>query len=590
MNKQTFLELMKAPENISDADFVELETLVKANPYFQSGHCAIAYASRNLKKSSSTQKMSTAAIYSTNRNIFKHYILGKVKFAKPTKATATPTPTSQQPTTKTAATTSVAPRKAPTLNTDEEQSELIKEIYANLEKWKASREHYLEYDKKHPEEIVIEDPNTASTPTEKALDLNSPESETIAKPTSKLVEEPKTAELADEVKPAEPASEKNVVSDEVEKLKSQVAEEIQAEEESISKALSKIAKKDTQLKKSTSEQDPIPAVETEKKAESSIDIISSDELSAIVDAESAIEEDEKAEDTAEEIEGSIDSSKTATTEKPKEAIEETAPSPAEEISAKQETPDTSTPTISSDELSAIVDSESFIEDSSSDEETSDSTDKIEQSVEPTTIEVEEPEKEEPQAAIEIEELEDEIEEEENTIDSSSDKSTEDTEAELSQIDKEIQELKLTPGSSKTGKKFRLGVLKRGTKFTKEKVKKETKPAATTEKKAATKTTAKKTTTKKAATKTTKSTTKKAATTAKPATAKKASTAKKATPKKKAEPKTKATPKEKKEPSKKASPKFRMSASIGSKVTKKTTTKKTPKKDDDPSSEKKNLKK
>ncbi|WP_420581275.1 hypothetical protein [Reichenbachiella sp.] len=120
MNKLTLLELMKAPEKISEADFVELETLVKANPFFQNGHSIVARASRRLKKPNAAKKMSTAAIYATNRNIFKHYILGQIKFTQA--STTAPTPAKPaSPEKRTTPPTVGTPRKAPTHNTEEEQ-------------------------------------------------------------------------------------------------------------------------------------------------------------------------------------------------------------------------------------------------------------------------------------------------------------------------------------------------------------------------------------------------------------------------------------------------------------------------------------
>ncbi|SMD38884.1 hypothetical protein SAMN04488029_3927 [Reichenbachiella faecimaris] len=568
MNKQTFLELMKAPEKISEADFVELETLVKANPYFQNGHCILAHASRGLKKPSSSKKMSTAAIYSTNRNIFKQYILGQVKFTKTQSVSATKEvvpKTVEKP--KTTPSPVSAPRKAPSHNTDEEQSALVKEIYENLEKWKASREHYLDYDKKHPEEIVIEDPHASKevpTTTEEAPKISSEKP-----PEANVVSDPEVSEET-KVKEAESSDEQSEI-DEVQKLKNQVAEEIEAEEKTISKALSEIAEKKTEEK---------PKIEENKeedlkvKPKSDTSGISSDELTAIVDAESSMEDDESTSDdnsAVEDIEESI-TTETSTTESAivsKDEIQEVA-----------------------DEAEEIVQEPEAVETNSEQEEKSKEAEVSEKSADKETQEVD------IDLAI--------------SIDTSSDKSTEETEQELDQIGKEIQELKLTPGSSATGKKFRLGVLKRGTKFTKEKVKKSTKglstkkiaakkkeePTAESTEKTATKKSVKKetptkteakkeTTSKKTSTKETKVTTTKKETPAKKSTAakkatpskttdsEKKTTAKSATSKttKKATG-TKADPKAKKEstkkePAKKASPKFRMSATLGAKTKKKT---------------------
>lgn len=300
MNKQTFLELMKAPEKISEADFVELETLVKANPYFQNGHSILAHAGKKLKKASSPKKMSTAAIYATNRNIFKQYILGQVKFSQSQSSTAT-TATPPKATLKPLVATSpppTTPRKAPTHNTDEEQDALVKEIYENLEKWKASREHYLEYDKRHPEEIVIEDPFATSEPKET---ITEPEVTAASEP--EVVEEIAKPEV-EEIKTIEPdTADDKAQLDEVEKLKNQVAEEIEAEEETISQALSEITEKS---KKEPIAEEP----KSVEKPQPTIPTFSSDDLTAIVDAESSMDDSdakaEKSQDTVDDIEQSIE--------------------------------------------------------------------------------------------------------------------------------------------------------------------------------------------------------------------------------------------------------------------------------------------
>ncbi|MEO9804563.1 MAG: hypothetical protein ABJF04_15010 [Reichenbachiella sp.] len=599
MNKLTFLELMRTPDKISDVDFVELETLVKANPYFQNGRCVLAYAGRKLKKPSSPKLMSSAAIYSTNRNIFKQYIQGQVKFEQ-APATKAPVPTSKpSPTPQPKA----APRKAPKLNSDEEQDALVKEIYENLEKWKASREHYLDYDKKHPEEIVIEDPFASSD----ARHTPAPpeEENAISVPTPQEHDEPDMSESEEtpESKPEIPTTEvkPEVEVDEVEKLKNQVAEEIEAEEESISKALSEITEKEK--KEDVSQEAKDPQIEDTLPKEDAIAKpsginLSSEELTAIVDAESSMEpsettdapeEQSKEMDEVAEIEQSV-ADKLPTAE---EIEEEVAKIEIEEEAASKE----DSPVLS--EEVEVHEDDTVASDLSAKED-------------------QEEHKKEDEVEIPIQ------------IDVSSDKSTEETEEELDQIGKEIQELKLTPGSSPTGKKFRLGVLKRGTKFTKEKVKKSptsatskktvtrakaTKPEAKVEtvkvakpeapKKTSTKssttksTTSKATATKASATKpeASKTSTTKKTTTAKKTAATKKTETKKAAPKKaetkKATKKTavrKEEAKTKKSPSKKATPKFRMSASIGAKTTKKTASKKAPKKDEDSSSEKKKPKK
>ncbi|UXP31803.1 hypothetical protein N6H18_15760 [Reichenbachiella agarivorans] len=142
MNKQKFIDLVGVTEKISEADVKALETLVRQYPYFQNGHAILAKASRTLKLPSYKAKMNTAAVYATDRLVFKDFI------------TATPSPaTKTAQTNPTPIQKTVAPQ--PSVTPRGEMDKLIEEIYANLENWKSSREQYLEYEKEHPEEIVI---------------------------------------------------------------------------------------------------------------------------------------------------------------------------------------------------------------------------------------------------------------------------------------------------------------------------------------------------------------------------------------------------------------------------------------------------
>ncbi len=287
MNKLTFLKLMKTPDKISDADFIELETLVKANPYFQNGHCVLAHASKYLKKPSLSKRMNTAAIYSTDRNIFKQYIQGQVKFGF-VKDTADPA-SKARPAQETR--TLSPPIKVPTLNPDVEQDTLVGEIYENLKKWKASRENYLDYDRKHPEEIVIENP-FASPDTQETSALTKDEpvqtpalkeptieskaetgSETKKKPIIKKAKPKKK-----ETKPKPTSATSKFIGEkpqlnEVEKLKNQIVEEVEAEEKSISKAFSEFTQK---VKKGNAPKEKTEPVKTIKDAPAKSSSVSKD--------------------------------------------------------------------------------------------------------------------------------------------------------------------------------------------------------------------------------------------------------------------------------------------------------------------------
>ncbi|MCV9386465.1 hypothetical protein [Reichenbachiella ulvae] len=140
MNKQKFIELVGAAEKASAAEVKALEKLVQQYPYFQNGHVVLAKASQALKLPSTPKKMNTAAVYATNRAVFKNYITSIATGLYNPVVTKTTKP-------------SPAP-KAPSVPKGD-MDKFIDEVYANLQSWKSSREQYLEYEKEHPEDIVI---------------------------------------------------------------------------------------------------------------------------------------------------------------------------------------------------------------------------------------------------------------------------------------------------------------------------------------------------------------------------------------------------------------------------------------------------
>ena len=160
MNKQKFVELMRSPDRISGRDCSELQKVLNEYPYFQGGYTVLAKGCKNLKVKSSQKIISRAAIYATDRNVFKDFLLGKIKQkaqpAQSIQATRPKTQPASQNVSQTASPTST--RKAPQLMSQNEQDRIIKEIYDNLEQWKVHRDEYLEFDKAHPEDIIIEDP------------------------------------------------------------------------------------------------------------------------------------------------------------------------------------------------------------------------------------------------------------------------------------------------------------------------------------------------------------------------------------------------------------------------------------------------
>lgn len=159
MNKQKFVELLRTPEKMSKTDLLELETLTKNNPYFQSGHIALARGSRLLKFPSFEKKINTAAIYTTSRNNLKHYMQGRLIISKSINPKSVPSSKKgmlsashlQQ---KTSRSVNV-PEKTSQLLSKTDHDLLIDEIYSNLNKWKKSRDYYLEYEKTIEEKFQI---------------------------------------------------------------------------------------------------------------------------------------------------------------------------------------------------------------------------------------------------------------------------------------------------------------------------------------------------------------------------------------------------------------------------------------------------
>jgi len=208
VNKQKFVDLLRQPETISTSSLSELEQLVVENPYFHCGHIVIAKASKHLKSEQTGKKVNTAAIYATSRKAFKNYIQGDIVFGKsttvdiPKKLETKEISQTQSPKVEETTISSTPPPSSFESNVHLSHSEhdsLINEVYENIEEWRKSRNNFLEY------ELSIEESKS-----------------------------------------------------DVDKLKSQIAEEIIAEEEQVNKALKGIEKKGkkkkTSPKQSTSDE------------------------------------------------------------------------------------------------------------------------------------------------------------------------------------------------------------------------------------------------------------------------------------------------------------------------------------------------
>ncbi|MFY0625954.1 MAG: hypothetical protein JXR07_06660 [Reichenbachiella sp.] len=449
MNKKKFVEFIKTPEEMSVSDLAELQKVINEAPYFQSAYTVMAKGCRILKQKAAPRITQRAALYATNRDVFKGYLTA-VNKKKPLKPSPEVTQTSKI--------SNVDKGIKGNTGTQDVskggQDELIKEIYENLEQWKIHREEYLEYEKEHPQDIVIEEVEKADTTSSPAPKDNIEQIDSAQDP------------------------------DPVELLKNQVADEVKAEETEADQAIEKaILGKPLPDSDSTSEKEdgnddvidevpegsvysfgtkipepeslpetepePLPNSDASKKTDLS-DLISSEELSAIVD-------ETEAEIIAEEAK-----------EKQKEGpliealdeitIEDLSPkedAKSEEVVSDKIEPSEVTEPIPTESELEIVDGHEDVEEIIIPESEDDT---------PRDAKIEEADSIKNKG--EIQKIDEEDLQPNEPIESKV--SAADSEAELSEIEHQKEELKKQSRQGLKNKKFRLSVLKRPIKFTKPK--------------------------------------------------------------------------------------------------------------------------
>lgn len=81
MNKENFIKILHDPHSVSPEELKALEQVVEQYPYFQTARSAIASACKRVAKNEAPKKLSTAAIYTTNRNLLKKYVSGSFDFS-----------------------------------------------------------------------------------------------------------------------------------------------------------------------------------------------------------------------------------------------------------------------------------------------------------------------------------------------------------------------------------------------------------------------------------------------------------------------------------------------------------------------------
>ena len=227
MNKQKFVDLIRQPNSISESSFTELEQLVDDNPYFHSAHTVIARTSRILKNGQSGKKINTAAIYATSRKALKNYIQGNIEFGAssvppPAKKTAIASPPATEKVEKAQPVSSSPKDKL----SQSDHDNLISEVYENIAGWKKSMNEFLDYELDHA------DNDTASVET----------------PISEVPESPEASTVED------PVVEEQHIS-KVDLIKSQIEEEVIAEDEEMEEALKSLNKPEIEPKPQISKEE-----------------------------------------------------------------------------------------------------------------------------------------------------------------------------------------------------------------------------------------------------------------------------------------------------------------------------------------------
>ncbi len=90
MNKSELVTLLRDPGHLTAQQLNELESIVADHPYFLSARLLLAKGSKELKHSHTKKRIASAAIYSTDRVLFKKYLSGDLFFLSQPKIEAKP--------------------------------------------------------------------------------------------------------------------------------------------------------------------------------------------------------------------------------------------------------------------------------------------------------------------------------------------------------------------------------------------------------------------------------------------------------------------------------------------------------------------
>ena len=157
MNKQKLLEIIGNYHDISSKDLEALEELVKNYPYFQGARSLIAKGSHLNNTPSKDIKIRLAALYATDRSVFKRLMEGKISIPPlpgsspaPTEKTS-PTEASKQPTS--SSKTPLTTKETPISPADSQKPEVKDQI------------------PKKAEEVVKDLPQASSKPEQPAAEI-----------------------------------------------------------------------------------------------------------------------------------------------------------------------------------------------------------------------------------------------------------------------------------------------------------------------------------------------------------------------------------------------------------------------------------
>ena len=200
MNKQKFIECLRDPTKIKDEEIAELDQLIQEFPYFQGARALSAKISKEKKRKDLNKKLTSAAVYATDRVLLKRYISdhlffihtkeeAKERTETPSTASSPVKPPSKKkaasPTLKTPTKPEVKPASkskpaAPSLpkaevsvdpparkidteisapsvpEKDFDLDELIAEIYLDIEELKKSKKRFQEMEKRLEEEDAVD--------------------------------------------------------------------------------------------------------------------------------------------------------------------------------------------------------------------------------------------------------------------------------------------------------------------------------------------------------------------------------------------------------------------------------------------------